>query len=346
MIRLIVILLLLVVAAAASLAGVLFSFNHFDEIERAFDGRCTPVTGIPGPEDIALTPDRDRAFISSLDRRASDARGAIHAFDVTDFLADGAWRDMTDGAPEIFQPLGLSYWEGEGAKRLFVVNAAANSVELYDVGPGGALAHLETFTDPLITSPNNVAGVGPRSFYVTNDVKDGRGALLGDLYFLLRAGRGQVIFVEDARRRIVADGLQFANGVALSPDGSSVYVAEMTGDMIRVFDRNSENGALSHRASIATPAAPDNLTVDPEGVIWAAGSPKPLSLALHGGDEQNLAPSSVMRVSPEGVVDVVYRDTGAELSAATVAARTRAGLMIGALYENKFLICELPADAK
>ena len=102
----------LILVAVLALAGglgwnALSSFNHFKTVERRFDGRCAPVTGIVGPEDIKIDARARRAFISSTDRRDPQARGAVYAFDLANPLAQSAWRDRTMGAPADFRPHGL-----------------------------------------------------------------------------------------------------------------------------------------------------------------------------------------------------------------------------------------------
>ena len=340
--RIVAFILVILGLLGAALWRTLDSFGHFDDVSRDFAGRCTPVTGVAGPEDIVIDKARGLAFISSLNRRDDESRGAIHIVDPADPLAAGGWRDMTGGAPAAFKPLGLDYYEGEGVRRLFVVNAAANAVELYDVGEDGALAHLESFSEPRLTSPNNVAAVGPRAFYVTNDVKAGRDSMLGNFRFLTRAASGAVLFTDGTAWRVAADGLRFANGVAVSSDGRRLYAAETAGEAVRIYERNPGSGALRALQTIETPFAPDNITIDAEGAVWVAGLPKPLALPAHAADPDMRVPSAVMRIDEGGAREVIYRDPGEEISAATVAARAGQALLIGALYENKFLICELP----
>ncbi len=322
---------------------VLDTFNHFADVDRTFPGRCAPVTGVAGPEDIAVDRGRGLAFVSSLDRRADNARGAIHLVDPADPLAAGGWRDMTGGVPAAFRPLGLDYYEEGDRRRLFVVNEAASSVELFDVAEDGGLTHLETFVERRMTSPNNVVATGPRSFYVTNDAKSGRTGFAAELNFLTRAALGEVLFHDGVSWRVAAAGLRFANGLALSPEGNALYVAETSGLAVKVFDRDPETGALSLSATIPAPAAPDNLGVDEDGAVWIGGLPKPLAMPLHARDPGATAPSSVMRLNGEGLIETIYRDDGSELSGSSAAARLGSTLMIGALYENKFLLCDLPA---
>ncbi|MHA7871282.1 MAG: SMP-30/gluconolactonase/LRE family protein [Hyphococcus sp.] len=335
---------LILLAAGAGL-WALHSFNHFAEIERVFDGQCQPVRGIAGPEDIVIDPRRARAFLSSLDRRQPDARGAIHLFDLSDPLNDAAWRDRTGGFPADFQPLGLDYYEDAETRRLFVVNAANNSVEMFAVADDGGLTHLETFAERRMTSPNNVVAVGRRSFYVTNDVKPGRDTRMGDLHFLTRAASGQILYTDGTVWRVAAEGLRFANGVDLSPDGRRLYAAETAGGAIQVFERDAASGALARVNEIKLAAAPDNLMVDEAGAIWVAALPKPLAAPRHAANPQIPAPSEVIRIGADGAPRTVYRDNGTELSASTAAARLDATLMIGALYDETFLICRLPERA-
>lgn len=343
--RLAAVFVVLLAAAGAAVLLTLNGFHHFDDIDRAFAGQCAPVTGIAGPEDIEVDGKRRRAFITSLDRRAEDARGAIHLFDLDDPLRAGAWRDMTEGVPAAFRPLGVDYYEDGDIRRLFVVNEANNGVELFDVDPDGGLVHLETFMERRLTSPNDVVAAGPRSFYVTNDVKPGRRTPVAALHFLMRATSGEVLYTDGNSWRVAADNLRFANGVAVSPDGERLYVAETAGSALRIYDRDPETGILTLAETVRLSAAPDNVTVDEAGAVWIGAHPKPLTTPRHRANPQARAPSEVIRLGPEGAPQTIYRDDGTEISASTTAARLGRLLVIGALYEDKFLICDLPAGA-
>lgn len=336
-------LLLLLVAGA----GIrLQSFNHFSAVEPVALNRCAPVTGIIGPEDIKIDAKSGLAFISSLDRRDKAARGAIHVFDVSDPLSTAAWRDRTNGAPSAFKPLGLDFYDDGEVRRLFVINEATPAVEVFDVAEDGALTHLESFVERRLTSPNNVVAVGPRQFYVTNDVRPGRDALIADLHFLMRVGSGDIFFVDSDVWRLAAEGLRFANGLALSPDGTQLYVAETAGNAVKVFDRDPATGALMLAGAIDLEAAPDNINMDEDGALWVGALPKPLLVPRLHNDLNAVAPSAVIKVTRDGQTRTIYRNQGDEQSAATVAARIEDKLLIGALYEQKFLLCDLPAGGE
>jgi len=341
--RFVAFIVVLFVLAGAAAYATLNSFNYFDDVEHSFAGQCTPVAGIAGPEDIQIDNARARVYISSLDRRADDARGAIHMFDISDPLGAEGWRDLTMGAPADFKPLGLDYYEDGDVRRLFVVNEANNGVEMFDIGDDGALVHIETFTERRLTSPNNVVAVGRRSFYVTNDVRPGRNTRVADIHFLTRQASGEVLYTNGTSWRVAADGLRFANGVEASADGARIYVAETAGGAVRIYDRNAQTGALTLAKIIQLSAAPDNITIDDAGALWIAALPKPLSVPEHGENPDKPAPSEIIRIDVDGDQQTIYRDDGGELSAATTAARLGQTLIIGAFYEKKFLICDLPA---
>ena len=334
----------LLLILGALIYGRLQSFQHFAKIEHSFDGKCTPVRGIAGPEDIQIDASRARAFISSLDRRTEGSRGTIHLFDLNNPLNENAWRDQTDGTPEDFQPLGIDYYEDDEVRRLFVVNAANNAVEMFDVNDEGMLTHLESFHERRLNSPNNVVAVGRRSFYVTNDAKPGRSSRLGQIHFLTRVASGQVFYTDGTVWRVVAEGLRFANGIDLSPDKTRLYVAETSGKALRVYERDMDTGDLQLADKIDLKAAPDNIMIDETGSVWVAALPKPLTTPRHGNNAEVLSPSEVIHIGVGGKPRTIYKDDGSELSASTIAARTGRTLLIGALYDEKFLICRLPNE--
>ena len=338
---------LLLAAFAGAALFTLQNFNHFKPVESRFSGTCEPVTGVPGPEDIEVTPTRDRAFISSLDRRAGKyARGAILAVLVSDPLDSENWRDRTDGKPSRFRPLGVSYFESGDVRRLFVVNEATKSVDLFDVAPNGDLTFVESIAERRLISPNDVAAVGPRSFYVTNDLDADAGSILARFQFLSRAATGTVFYYDGVSMRVAADGLRYANGVALNQRRTRLYVAETSGQALKIFNRDAQNGALTLVAVKPLPAAPDNITVAWDGSIWIGAQPKPLSVPLAQRDPAFRSPSLVIRYfDKEGVaspMSEVFSDAGDLISTASVAAISGGKLLIGALLDSKYLICDLP----
>ncbi|MEL7487207.1 MAG: SMP-30/gluconolactonase/LRE family protein [Pseudomonadota bacterium] len=345
--------LFLTAAAIGAVLWTLYSFNHFSRVENDFSGVCAPVSGVPGPEDIHIDHAAGRAFVSSLDRRAltrgERVRGAIYSVNLSDPLDASGWVDRTRGAPEAFQPAGLYYYRDATHRRLFAVNAANKSIEVFDVAADGDLTHLETLAERRLTAPNDIVAVGPRAFYVTNGGETDRDSLMGRFEYWRRAAAGGVLYFNGTAWRSAANGLRFADGVNVNADATRLYVAETAGKAVKEFVRDPDSGALTYLRETPLSFAPNNISVDVDGALWVAGAPKPLAVAAHRRIEDRTAPSAAsrLRLAGEGApateteIEPVFVDRGETISGATIAARFRDTLVIGAPMENKFLLCSL-----
>jgi sugar lactone lactonase YvrE len=80
----------------------------------------------------------------------------------------------------------------------------------------------------------------------------------------------------DGRVAAAADNLGFANGMAITPDGSTLFVGESLSAPPRLtaFDIGA-GGELSNRRAFAEfdDEAPDGICLDAEGAIWMASPP-------------------------------------------------------------------------
>jgi sugar lactone lactonase YvrE len=90
----------------------------------------------------------------------------------------------------------------------------------------------------------------------------------------LDAADGCLYRVEaDGRISAIETGLVLPNGIAFSPDGTTMYVTEMWVNRITAFDFDARAGAVSHRRTlIQVPddeGHPDGLIVDAEGFLWS-----------------------------------------------------------------------------
>ena len=336
------------VATLGVLVGAWFvlSYRTFQQVEAVVMPRaCLPVIGLPGTEDMALDPKSGRVFISSLDRRrqarGDETRGRIALFDPADPLST-SWRDRTNGVPRDFSPIGISFYQSAGIRRLFVVNDTPASVLLYNVSVAGDLTFLREFKDQRLSSPNSVVAVGPSSFYVTNDVSGGHAALLGKLQFFLKLKTGAIYFFDGKSWSVEATGLGFANGIEKSPDGSKIYVAETSAARISSFARDLVTGHLELIGRQKLDTFPDNLSVTQDGSLLYAAHPRPLLLPATLTDRQAQAPSEFGRVPAIGTggPSRLWVNDGSDLSGSTVALEVGSKLLIGALYEDKFLLCD------
>jgi sugar lactone lactonase YvrE len=107
-------------------------------------------------------------------------------------------------------------------------------------------------------------------------IVDTRGnAYVGDLGFDLLGGPkpgtlGRILLVTpDGRGRVVAEGLDFPNGIAVSGDGTRLVVAESSGDCLREFQIEAD-GSLSSPRTFGHFDEPDGVCMDESGHVWVA----------------------------------------------------------------------------
>jgi sugar lactone lactonase YvrE len=107
-------------------------------------------------------------------------------------------------------------------------------------------------------------------------VVDGKGrAYVGDLGASLIKGEvkgaiGRIVLVTpDGGSRVVAEGLQFPNGLAISGDGKELVVAESDGDCLSHFKIEAD-GALRFVRRFGSFGEPDGVCFDREGCVWTA----------------------------------------------------------------------------
>jgi sugar lactone lactonase YvrE len=107
-------------------------------------------------------------------------------------------------------------------------------------------------------------------------ITDGIGrCYVGDLGFDLppppdRGAVGRIILVQpDGEMRVVADGLRFPNGIAVSDDHSRLVVAEMDGGCLADY-AIAADGGLSSPRRFGAMKAPDGICLDRDGAVWVA----------------------------------------------------------------------------
>ncbi len=90
----------------------------------------------------------------------------------------------------------------------------------------------------------------------------------------------------DGRARTVGGPLVFPNGMALTPDGSTLIVAETFGHRLSSF-RVSPDGELTDHRTWADlgAAAPDGICLDAEGALWVASPTTRELLRVREGGE-------------------------------------------------------------
>jgi len=121
------------------------------------------------------------------------------------------------------------------------------------------------------------ADLAPVSTKPWNDiVVDGRGHIyLNSIGFDFPGGDfapGLVALVSsDGSVRTVADGLAFPNGMAVTPDGATLIVAESYAEQLTAFDVANDGSLSGRRVWARTPGDhPDGICLDSTGALWYA----------------------------------------------------------------------------
>jgi len=140
--------------------------------------------------------------------------------------------------------------------------------------PDGALLIVSTEARQLLRHDGAALGV-------IADLADVAPANLGDLV-VDHAGRayvgsqaredGVIVRVDpDGGTSVVADGLDFPNGMVITADGSTLIVAESTGRRLTAFTVDDGGGLIDRRVfADGLEGPPDGITLDADGGVWAS----------------------------------------------------------------------------
>ena len=133
---------------------------------------------------------------------------------------------------------------------------------------------LMTYADGQLSLYADLSGIAAGT--IDDMIVDGLGrAYVGDLGFDLppppdRGPVGRIILVTpDGATRVVADGLRFPNGIAVSADHCRLVVAEMDGQCLAEYDISAD-GSLNFRRRFGSMKAPDGICLDLEEAVWVA----------------------------------------------------------------------------
>lgn len=181
----------------------------------------------------------------------------------------------TDGVREVMARVPASTvpfsidWLPDG--RLLIIEGPAARLLVQE--PDGSLA---TYAD--------LSDVGT---YFNELVVDGRG------YAYVNGGRSDIhepglvaVVTPDGSARQVADGIEFGNGMAVTPDGSTLIVAESYGRRLTAF-AIAPDGGLSGRRDWARlgDGVPDGICLDAAGAVWYADVPNRRCVRVREGGE-------------------------------------------------------------
>jgi len=112
-------------------------------------------------------------------------------------------------------------------------------------------------------------------------VVDGRGKAY------INGGPGIIaLLTHNGSARLVADGIAFPNGMAITPDNGTLIIAESHGKKLTAFDITAD-GSLSNRRIWADLAGgvPDGICIDADNAVWYADVPNKRCVRVREGGE-------------------------------------------------------------
>jgi len=322
---------------------VIMGSGQFTDFETVLADQCDKIEIAPGPEDIQIDHQTGLAYIAATDRRDLDNGRRVGVYVLNLNTPDKPARQLEGEFPKGFAPHGIHLWRGKnGERRLFVVNHPHNghSVEIFSLGENDYLTHLDTITSELFTNPNDIVGVGPEQFYVTNMQTAASGALLTlELYLGLPVTN--VMHYDGKQVSLAAGGLITANGVNISDDGKKLYVAEAVARRVNIFDRDPNTGVLSKRREIPVNTSPDNIDVAQDGALFVGSHPDILAFVKHSKDPTAISPSHVIKVDPvSGDYETVFMSIKGEIDGSSVGPYWQGNLLVGGVFESHIMWCK------
>ncbi|MEM7067469.1 MAG: SMP-30/gluconolactonase/LRE family protein [Pseudomonadota bacterium] len=334
---------------SVSACSVLGTDVETGRISSADTSQCAQIRGMPGAEDIEADFATGFVYVSSDDRRARQnnirKNGAIYKLWVNGSAARVP--EKMSGTENIsrFHPHGISLFKDGDRTLLFVIShdspedpSANHKVHIFEV-QGNHLRLVETIMDEGLRSPNDIAAVGPRQFYVTNDRKSLSGAGQS-AEVLLGLAKSNVTYFDGRTTRIAADNIAFANGVRLSADGSKLFVtASRSGELI-VYSRNPLTGKLMTKKRVPLGKIPDNISLAKNGDLWIAEQPSASAFLAHSKNPEKHSPFRIFTVNTVSYDrKIVFESSGKAFSAASVAVPINDRILIGSVFEDGILEC-------
>jgi sugar lactone lactonase YvrE len=305
-----------------------------------------PMTDAHGPEDIAL--DSDGKIY------AATHEGYIVRFD-NDIAKPEKWAH-TGG-----RPLGIDF---DGNGNLIVADAY---IGLLSIDRKGEVTKLLTSVEDIplgFTDDVDVAANGKIYFSDATTKfrpKDYGGTMAASLVDMLEhGGHGRLIVYDPSTREAATliDGLNFANGVAVSPDQTFVLVNE-TGSyrVIKYWISGPKQGTWEPLIE-ALPSFPDNISAGYGGRFWIALvaprnalldslSNRPFLRKMVHRIPEPLRPKAVhyghiIAINKDGQVVENYQDPDAACPVNTSVTETGSYIYIGSLITE--FIARLPKD--
>ena len=321
---------------------------------------CETMQGPIGAEDIALDPIAKIAYISADDRRASFINPNL-----TNYPSGAIWRldlNEPDSQAEMinvdmmgdFHPLGIALRFSDinsndlgRAIELYAVSHLSpteHEIVVFSILESGGLKLRRRISYPEMIAPNDLVVVDKDQFFVTNDHGNPQHSIMSILEDYLGLPLSSVTYFDGVKGHTVITGLRYANGIALSDDQESLYIAETTAGRVTRFKQVRDRLVWKKDESIDLNMGVDNFAWDSEGNLLNAGHPRIFDFQAHMKNSEALSASQVVSINVESEpmsAETLYMNKGEALSGASVAVKFNETMLLGSVFEKHFLKCSI-----
>lgn len=263
------------------------------------------------------------------------------------------------GEPEVFvntsgRPLGMTF---DRRGNLIVADAFRG---LLSVWPDGTIVTLATGADDELFGFADDLDMAPDGMVYMSDASTEFGYGSDVLDIVEHGGNGRLVAYDPANGQstVLLDGLQFANGVTVAPDGSYVLVAETGAYRIqRVWLDGSRAGAAEVFID-NLPGFPDNINFNDRGTVWVAlpsprisnldaVGPRPFLRKVMVRLPESLQPAPirygmVLELNPDGDPVRSLHDPSGDVAFVTSVVERGAELFLGSYKAHSLVVVELP----
>jgi hypothetical protein len=315
--------------------------------------QCEPLKGLVGAEDISIDAYNKVAYIGSDDRRSylhngkpTTENGAIWLLDLSQ--PDSQAIQLKTDISGVFHPHGITLRKGlQGeALELYVVNhisATEHEIDIFDISAPGVLTLRRRVSYPEMISPNDLVVVAKDQFFVTNDYGSTYGTVMQKLEAYLGLPMSSVTYFDGKQGHTVIDGMSVANGIELSADKQTLYVAESLRRSVSRYRRGASVLDWTYQDRVEFGFMVDNLEWSDNGNLLTAGHPKAFDFLAHVDDPLNKSASEVASINVTGKTmqaETIYRNDGKALSGASVAVQLGEAVLIGPVMDTHILRCQ------
>jgi hypothetical protein len=320
-----------------------------------------PVCGFQNPEDLALLPDGS-VLVSQMGSMDGEHPGDISLYDPerghrSSLFPSGGpgtlphvgaraegWgaRDCPGPPGPEFSPHGLDLAERpDGRLQLLVVNhGGREAVEFFEVAlrDGGTALEWRGCAIPEESVLMNDVATLPDGGFVATKMFPGGASLWHSLRGLAGFDTGYVMewSAESGFGEVPGTRAAAPNGVAVAPDGNTIFFTAYMGDEVRRITRDG-----SRRSASVDVSQPDNLTWASDGRLLVASHTGSIGEMLACNDLEGAAcPMSfaIVAIDPESMAtEVVFENAGAPMGAGTAALERNGELFIGSFAGDRII---------